>query len=198
MTHPSDQNARGAEAEARRAEAALWRRWADMRGRVVARLVSAGWEEADAEDLFGQGLLRAWERRDRLGDAKAAEAWFWTLVRRMALDAGRAASRDLRRRAPEAEVESVADPGEAEDPCACSMRLLESLDVETRELLEAVDLQGEAVGAAAARTGLSPNAASARLFRARRSLRKRLHEQCGTTSVAECQDCGCPPQEGAP
>ncbi|TVQ96547.1 MAG: sigma-70 family RNA polymerase sigma factor [Deltaproteobacteria bacterium] len=172
---------------------ALWARWAAMRSRAVAHLVTQGWSEPDAEDLFGQALLRAWERRDALTDEAAAEGWFWTLMRRLAVDVGRSVARQDRRRAPDAELDRLAEPVDDTETCACSLRLLAGLEETSRELVEAVDLRGEAVYAAASQLGLSANAASARLFRARRMLRRRLREQCRTTSAAECLDCGCPP-----
>jgi RNA polymerase sigma-70 factor (ECF subfamily) len=173
---------------------ALLLRWEVMRSRVIARLLAMGFAEADAEDLFGQALLRGWDARAKLHTPEAAEAWFWRLVQRMAIDAGRAASR--RRMVPvdEAIEAEAADPPALEGrTCACSLRLLAALPEGTRDLIRQVDLEGLPVRVAAETAGITANNASVRLHRGRRQLRDRLEAACGTTSVEACLDCGCPP-----
>lgn len=172
------------------AQRSLWERWAAMRGRVVASLVGRGFAEADAEDIYAQALLRAWEARQRLDRPDAAESWFWTLTHRLAVDEARRMGRRIRL----SEQPLLPDVPAAEpegERCACSLSALATLPEPTRTLVEAVDVQGAAVQDAARQVGLTPNAASVRLYRARRTLRLRMFEQCGTTSSAACQDCGC-------
>lgn len=171
-------------------------RWESMRPRVIGRLKGQGWSEADAEDLFGAALVKAMEHSSRLEDLEAAEAWFWSLATRLAIDERRkSARRPLGNQKGEIDLDSLVAPESEEGDesvCSCSVNLLEDLPQSAREILKSVDYHGEAVQDFAHRSAITPNSASVRLYRARRALRERLFEVCATTSVAECMDCGCP------
>lgn len=173
---------------------ALLLRWAAMRGRVVGRLMQRGHALEDAEDLFSKALVHAAERAGALRNDDAAEAWFFQLALRLGTDEARRAGRERARRTT-VEPEQIATDAEddAQEPCACSVRMLDDLPANYAELLRDVDMNGSSVTDAARRVGITPNSASVRLFRARRALRERLREVCGTTSAAECLDCGCSP-----
>ena len=174
------------------AEAALWLRWESMRARALASLQAQGWSRADAEDLFGQALVRAWESRGGLRRPDAAESWFWTVLKRSALDQARREQRALQRGSDRC-VDDLPAEVEGDPPCACSLRALGHLPDSAQHLVRAVDVEGLPVQVVAAQEGITPNAASVRLHRARRALRDRLAVTCGTTSVAACMTCGCEP-----
>jgi RNA polymerase sigma factor (sigma-70 family) len=170
----------------------LMQRWAEMRPRVVGSLRARGFAEHDAEDIYQQAIVRAVDAHPSLRRAGAAESWFWTLVHRRATDFARSQSVAVRRHEEVAlDTLAVAEEDGAEETCACSLRMIEDLPEGYAGLLRAVDLNGEAVSEAASSFGISANNASVRLHRARRALRARLHEVCGTTSVAACLTCGC-------
>lgn len=174
-----------------RLQTELLGRWEAMRDRVVASLRGKGWSEDDAQDLFGEALLRAITRKDSLDDLAAAEGWFWQLAQRVAIDEGRRRSSRPRRK-DAFELDTLAAPvEEPDDVCPCSLQLLAELPRGTQEILRAVDLEGIPVQDYASSAEISPNNASVRLFRARRALRKRMFETCQTTTVAECMECGC-------
>lgn len=161
-----------------------------MRSRVIGRLVILGWSEADAEDLFSQALLRAWDASSTLRDEAATEGWFWRIAHRLAVDAARKNSR----RKTVADSDAIALAAAPEEPapaCSCSLDRLDELPQDLRALVQAVDIDGVAVREAAAHAGITPNNASVRLFRARRSMRARMYEVCGTSSASACQDCDC-------
>ncbi len=168
----------------------LMRRWEAMRGRVVAHYRSRGWDEEDAQDLFGEALLKAVERRDGLDESEAAEAWFWQLATRMAVDEARRIERRPMKRADLDLSRMPADELE-EETCRCSLSLLEELPTSYHDILESVILGGQAVKDYAKEASISANNASVRLYRARRALRDKLSDVCQTTTVSECLDCGC-------
>ena len=171
---------------------ALLRWWEAMRSRVVSSLRARGHGPEDAQDLFGEALLRAAERRDHLHDLDAAEAWFWQLAHRLAIDEHRRQTRRPLFCADGVEDLLTAPPYEPpQSPCACSVAMLEELPDASREILQAVDLGGSAVQDYARDANITANNASVRLYRARKALRDRLYDTCQTTSVAECMDCGC-------
>ncbi len=167
----------------------LLRRWEAMRARVVANLRTQGWSEEDAQDLFGEALLRAAVRCDTIDDLGAAEGWFWRLAHRHALD-------ERRRRARQPLIHASIEPDELaaekiQDSCDCSLALLEELSDAYRQALTLVDVQGMSVKDYADRASITANNASVRLYRARKALREKLASTCNTTSVAECQSCSC-------
>jgi RNA polymerase sigma-70 factor, ECF subfamily len=170
----------------------LLRRWEAMRERVVVSLKGRGFSEDDAQDLFGEALVRAIARKDSLDNAAAAEGWFWKLAHRLAIDVVRRRASRPRNYAG-VDLETLAAPVEDDETniCSCSLQILEELPVSSREILRAVDVEGLAVQDYAEKTNISPNNASVRLFRARRAMRARMFETCQTTTVAECLDCGC-------
>lgn len=167
----------------------LMRRWEAMRPRVVGSLCARGWSEEDAQDLFGESVLRAVGRVDSLHDPEAAEGWFWSLVNRHAIDERRRRARRPRRR-DEVNLDDLAAVP-PEEHCRCSLEMLKDLPESYRAVLESVDVDGQEVKDFAIQASITANNASVRLYRARRALREKLEETCQTTSVAECLSCGC-------
>jgi RNA polymerase sigma-70 factor (ECF subfamily) len=66
-----------------------------------------------------------------------------------------------------------------------------------RELLLAVDLQGEEIGEVANRLGVTRNNLTVRLHRARKHLKDALAETCQACSDGGCLDCTCEPKATA-
>ncbi len=81
--------------------------------------------------------------------------------------------------------------------CACSLGLLACLSPAHQQVLRRVDIKQEAIVSVAASLGITVNNAIVRLHRARKKLRAKLLEYCGTSSVASCLDCSCE-GDGAP
>lgn len=156
-----------------------------------AFLASRVGNEADAEDLLQNGLVKALNRADEIKDEDKVVAWFYQLLRNAMVDHLRsrkaAAERDDRWAADAA---TLGEDVEAERQiCACVERLLTTLKPAHAQLIRRVDLQGEPVKEAAVALGLTPNNASVTLHRARGELRTKLVSFCG-----DCQcltDCAC-------
>lgn len=145
-----------------------------------------------AEEVLQQGYLQAFEKLHQLKKPRHLKAWFKQILRHKLADEWRRQSRW----APYPEVpfepnipqEESADEG---DRCACILELLEQLPERHLQLIQAVDLHEESIQSLSHQLGILPNNTYVRLSRARQALRKQLQKQCGTDSVAACQDCAC-------
>lgn len=150
-----------------------------------AFLVSRVGNEADAEDLLQNGLVKALERGGEIKDDQKAVAWFYQVLRNVLVDHAR--SRTAAAKRDDAWASSAAtlvEDREAERQiCRCFERMLPTLKPAQAELVRRVELQGESVADAARALGLTPNAASVALHRARATLREKL--------VDFCRDCAC-------
>lgn len=147
--------------------------------------------EADAEDLLQNGLVKALQRADEVKDDEKAVAWFYRILRNVIIDHLR--SRDAATRRDDAWAAShvtLASDAEADRQlCACFEKLLPELKPAHAELLRRVELQDEAVSHAATALGITPNNASVALHRARAELREKIIRFCG--DCACLNNCGC-------
>lgn len=141
--------------------------------------------EADAEDLLQNGLVKALEHAGEVKDGEKAVAWFYQLLRNVIVDHARSRTAAAKREEAWAvDAATLRDDEEAERHiCACFERMLPALKPSHAELLRRIELQNESVAEAAAALGITPNNASVTLYRARAELRARL--------VAFCGDCAC-------
>lgn len=141
--------------------------------------------EADAEDLLQNGLVKALARADEVKDGEKAVAWFYQLLRNVIIDHGRSRIAAAKREEAWAvEAATLRDDVEAERHiCACFEKMLPTLKPNHAALLKRVELEGQPVARAAAELGMTPNNASVTLHRARAELRAKL--------VDFCADCPC-------
>ena len=154
--------------------------------------------DADAEDLLQQGLVKAIQHAGELKDSDRAVAWFYQLLRNVIVDHAR--SRQAARRRDDAWASDPTAPAAARERaeaekaiCGCFAQLIPTLKPAHAELLRRVELEGETVSAAAAAVGITANNASVTLHRARAELRKRLEQFCGSCADGACLDCDCGP-----
>lgn len=154
-------------------------------------LASRVGNDADAEDLLQNGLVKALQRANELKDGEKAIAWFYRLLRNVVVDHVRsrraAAKRDDAWAADEV---TLADDAEAERQiCACFEKMLPALKPAQAELLRRVELQGESVATAADALGMTANNASVTLHRARGELRAKLLDFCGDCQCLDNCEC---------
>jgi len=163
----------------------------ERRAAFKAFLVSRLGNEAEAEDLLQNGLVKALERADGIQDGERAVAWFYQLLRNSVVDHVRSRSAAVARDARwTREAAGLADDPEAERHlCACFERIIPTLKPAHAELLRRVELAQEPVAEAARALGITPNNASVTLHRARAELRTRLVALCGDCRCLE--DCDC-------
>ncbi len=165
----------------------LLARRAQFRAFLVARLGN----EADADDVLQNGLVKAMRSVETVADERKLTGWFYRVLQHAMVDFIR--SRASRARRDEA---WMADPTTHDEEafktvCACFEGLLSEMKPRDAELLRRVELRNEPVASVAAALGLSPGAASVALHRARAGLRKRLEEFCGECAKGACLDCHC-------
>lgn len=161
------------------------------RSAFKAFLASRVGNEADAEDLLQNGLVKAMSRADEIKDGEKVVAWFYQLLRNVIVDHLRsrnaAAKRDDRWAA---EAATLAEDAEADRQiCACLERLLPTLKPAHAELIRRIELQGEPVTKAAVALGMTPNNASVTLHRARNELRTKLVSFCGDCQCLNTCEC---------
>jgi RNA polymerase sigma-70 factor (ECF subfamily) len=163
------------------------------RNRFKAFLASRVGNEADAEDLLQNGLVKAFERSGEIKDDEKAVAWFYRVLRNVVVDHARSRHSAARRDDLWAlDTLTLADDAEARRQiCGCFEKLLPTLKPMHAQLLRRVELQGESVSNAALQLGITANNASVTLHRARAELRTKLVGFCGDCScltACECED----------
>ena len=154
--------------------------------------------EALAEDLLQQSLVRAVEHQHSLQKNGSVIPWFYRILRHAIIDAYRAQASEARKHdafLQELTVsgEDKAAPSNAVKPtvCACLYKLLPSIRPNYAELIRRVDLEGESPDAVSHDLKLSRNNLTVRLHRARQALRNSLEESCGICSKHGCLNCAC-------
>lgn len=159
--------------------------------RFVERRVES---RAIAEELLQEAFVRALSPEQGPERPEAALGWFYRVLRNAVIDHRRrraAAKRGLKRIAiaQDAAVEPELEARGA--PCHCVGGLARALKPEYRVALERVEIEGTPVSEFAAEVGISSNNARVRVFRARRALKRRLAECCGSCADHGCVDCTC-------
>ena len=173
-----------------RISADLLKRRAQFKAFLVSRLGN----EADAEDVLQNGLMKALARADEVRDETKLVAWFYQVLRHAMIDhiRSRKSAVELERRWTE--DMAALEPEDQREICRCFESLIDGLKPRNAALLRLVELEGQSVSAAAGSIGISANNASVGLHRARAELRGKLEELCGDCAVKECLDCDCPPK----
>lgn len=149
---------------------------------------------ADAEDVMQQFYLRVLLRSADLRRQTSARIWLRRVLMSVLSDYRRGAARRRRAEADFARKEAAMPPKEEELDafiCMCLHKLLPVLKPEYAEVLRLVDLEEIPRPAVAGRLGLSLNAMTVRLHRARQAIRRALELTCETCPVHGYLDCGC-------
>lgn len=145
-----------------------------------------------AEDLVQASLLKALQTEAPPRDAERSVAWFYSLLRHALVDHIRARQSELRAVERHAlEQDPFEEPELEQVACACIKALLPTLKEAEARVLEAVDLQGLTPGTFAATEGITANAMTVRLHRARKALREKVELTCRTCAKHGCLDCRC-------
>ena len=161
--------------------------------RFLAFLEKRVGTRAEAEDILQDAFVRGLARAAEIRDDERAVAWFYRLLRNAVVDHWRARTvrdRGLETLAREA-TEAAPDPELEGEICRCFEALLPTLKPEYAGILREVDLMGTRPVDLASAQGITANTAMVRLHRARRALRARLVQSCGTCASHGCLDCSC-------
>jgi RNA polymerase sigma-70 factor (ECF subfamily) len=142
--------------------------------------------DADAEDVAQEALLRAYRRFDGLRDPLRFRGWLVRIVFRLALDRARSAKRRELRETEWAQPARHAAPPSAEELAASSEfqarfdRALDSLPEKLRLVLLLAAMEGHTLEEVAAMLGLPIGTVKSRLFVGRKKLAEKL--QCYVTN----------------
>jgi RNA polymerase sigma-70 factor (ECF subfamily) len=156
-----------------------------------AFVVSRVGNEADADDLLQNGLVKALQRAGELKEGEKAIAWFYQILRNAIVDHVRSRSAASRRDdAWVSDTTALKDDADAyKQLCGCFEKLLPALKPMHAELLRRVELQEQPVAQAASALGISANNASVTLHRARAELRGKLTDFCGNCACLDNCEC---------
>ena len=155
-------------------------------------------DEAVAEDLLQQSLLKAVEQSHALQNSESAVSWFYRILRHAVVDYYRAHAAD--RRKVDGRLRELEVSGEHQAPapddwrptvCACLGTLLKDLRPAYADLIRRIDLDGESPAVVAADLKVTVNNLTVRLHRARQALRKALEQSCGVCTKHGCLHCTC-------
>lgn len=150
----------------------------------------------DADEVLQIFCTRALERVGDLKEGAAARAWLSRVLASTISDHHRGLARRRARETPADEVylssltaEADADRG----ACLCLLALVDGLSQEDAALIRSIDVEDQDRARIAAALGLTLNALTVRLHRARTRLRALILRLCAACIKHGFDDCGCPP-----
>ena len=155
-------------------------------------------DEAVAEDLLQQSMIRAVQSHHSVRNDDSVVAWFYRIIRHTLIDYYR--SKDAEARRNEAFLQEITISGDDKQPpidemkatvCTCLHHLLPALHSNYAELIQRIDLDGESPKRVAEELKISQNNLTVRLHRARQALRASLEQSCGICSTHGCLNCTC-------
>ena len=131
--------------------------------------------EPDAEDVFQEVFLRAWQHLDELRDDTAIRPWLGQLTRRVAIDRLRAGTREQARSEIEGELAVSAEDEMVRLEDAMAVRqAIDRLPALQREVVERYFLRGESYAEIGVALGIAEGTVASRICRARDRLRAGL------------------------
>lgn len=171
---------------------------------AISRLVSAHRDflsflerrvesRAAAEDILQAAFVRSLERGAGVQDEKVV-AWFYRVLRNAVIDYYRQRSGSAR--AMEVWGRDFTEHHEPEvelhdEICQCVSGLMADLKPEYRDALQMVDLQDKKLSELAEQSQITAENAAVRVHRARKALRRKVEQACGTCAEHGCFDCRC-------
>jgi len=153
--------------------------WKEHRERLLHFVGQRVEDEATAEDIVQDVLLRAYRSADTLREGAKLESWLYRITRNAVVDHYRA--RRATEPLPPDFPSDESAPGEASaraDLARCLRPFIEELPETYRAALELSELDGLTQQDTAERLGLGLSGAKSRVQRGRRMLRDRYLECC--------------------
>ncbi len=151
---------------------------AEFRAKLRAFIRRRVRDDATADDLTQETLLKVFRSRAGLRDGQRLEAWLYRIARTTLIDF-------YRRQRPTAELpeglagETADEVGPFREAVIASMkRFLEELPAAYREPVRLAELEGLPLAKIALRSGLSLTAVKSRVRRGRAMLKKKLQDCC--------------------
>ena len=164
----------------------------DSRGKFLGFLSARLYDTAAAEDVLQSAYIKALEHGSEIRDDESTVAWFYRILRNALVDHyRRTAVRDKGDAAFAGETPQTYEHELQQVACACIGDVIRDLKGEYRAAIEGVDLGGQYVEYFAKANDITPNNASVRLHRARKSVARELTAVCGSCAEHKCLDCTC-------
>lgn len=136
--------------------------------------------EAEAEDIVQDVLVRIWNKRDELDDVESMEAYSLTVCRNLALD--RLARKETSNLALDEAPVMPSQDAQPDQQLIRNERLrlvdkfFNTLPVQQRMVMQLRDIEGRPYKEIAAITGQSEEQVKVNLFRARQRIRKQIEK----------------------
>jgi RNA polymerase sigma-70 factor (ECF subfamily) len=131
--------------------------------------------EPDAEDVFQEVFIRAWQRLEDLRDDAAVRPWLGQLTRRVAVDRVRAGAREQARSEVEGELAVSAEDEMVRLEGAVAVRqAIARLPTLQRDVVERYFLRGESYAEIGVALDIAEGTVASRICRARARLRTQL------------------------
>ena len=157
------------------ADEVVYRRLLEEIGRAVRPMARGAFSrarvgDADVEDVVQETLLAIHLKRQTWNGGQKMAPWVNAIARHKIIDAMR--RRGVRRWEPIEDFEAVLAAPEVEDPHTRSdvERLMEALPARSRDIVKSISLDGQSIGATAARLEMTEVAVRVALHRALKSL----------------------------
>jgi RNA polymerase sigma factor (sigma-70 family) len=149
-------------------------------------------DRSTAEDVLQSAYMKTLQHGSDIRDDESMVAWFYRILRNALIDYYRRTSVRAKGDATyAAEVPLTYEAELQETVCACIGDVIRNLKGEYRAAIEGVDLGGQSVEDFAKANDITPNNASVRLHRARKSVARELTAVCGSCAEHKCLDCTC-------
>ncbi|HTU63661.1 MAG TPA: sigma-70 family RNA polymerase sigma factor, partial [Polyangiales bacterium] len=145
-----------------------------------------------AEEIVQAALVKNLDKVESIRES--AVGWFYTVLRNAIIDHRRrkaVSDKHLDSYAADEQLNATMDEELERVVCQCVSELATTLKPEYADALRQIELEGVSVKDYARRSGISPNNAAVRVFRAREALHKQVVRCCGTCATHGCLDCTC-------
>lgn len=152
--------------------------------------------DADADDITQNVLLKFVHAGESI-EARRGPAWMFAVARRQIIDRYRQAKLATTEIDPDTTASAEPqDEATLAELAHCVHPLIQLLDLEDRDILQRVDLQGEPQSVIADARGVPRSTVKARVQRARKRFHKELLACCSIELDARGTPSGCEPRRG--
>jgi RNA polymerase sigma-70 factor (ECF subfamily) len=151
-------------------------------------------DASTSEDILQIAYSRAVSQQQSLKTSASANAWFYRILRNAIVDHYRHSAvetRTLESLAPGMEAHAPTPDMTPSNTCPCMATALHELQPGYEAILRQVDLEEILLETYSRIAGITPQNAAVRAHRARRALRKKLQDHCGSCAESGCLDCTC-------
>jgi RNA polymerase sigma-70 factor (ECF subfamily) len=169
----------------------------EQRSRFLAFVRRRVHDASAAEDILQIAYARAIAKEQSLKTRGSADAWFFRILRNAIIDHYRHTAVETRTLLPlalGAEAQAPAPDMAPSHTCPCLSTALDQLQPQYEAILRQVDIGEVSLETYSRDAGITPGNAAVRVHRARRSLRKKLLDHCGSCAESGCLDCTCRPE----